>query len=105
MPVRRLLAVAVLSSAAFAAHAQVPMAPMSYDAPQVDCAMPRGLDQRRTCEAAQQGVTMLRRYAHATRNIYAAHTPQYLATAQEAERRKAQQAAAPGDTQVAQAKP
>jgi hypothetical protein len=104
MQVRHVLAAVALSAAASLSQAQPATPPIPYDLPQVDCAAPRGLDQRRTCEAARQGVVVLRRYAHATRNIYAALPAQYLSTAQEAERRQAQAAEA-SDTKVAQAKP
>ena len=36
----------------------------------VDCAAPRDVAQRRACEAATQGVDVLRRYSERTRNIY-----------------------------------
>ena len=55
----------------------------------VDCATPRGIEQRRACEAAAEGAQSLRRFSQRTRMIYAINMRDYLVaeTAAVAERR------------------
>ena len=81
MQARLVLAAAALSIIAAAA---APASAQSSKA--VDCNAPRGIDERRACEAARKGVASLRRFADSTRRIYAIYVLDYLATAQEAER-------------------
>lgn len=44
----------------------------------VDCATPRGIEQRRACEAAAQGAQSLRRFSERTRMIYAINVRDYV---------------------------
>jgi hypothetical protein len=104
MHARHALAALALSATASVAAAQSPGVAMSRDLPQIDCAAPSGLDQRRACEAARQGVEPLRRFAHITRHIYAIHAPQYLAAALDAERRQGRADVRDDATKVAEAK-
>jgi hypothetical protein len=81
MQARLALAAAALSIIAAASG------PASADpSTPVNCSAPRGIDDRRACEAARNGVASLRRFADATRRIYAIYVLDYLPTAQEADR-------------------
>ena len=84
MPSRSKLAVA-----AIAAALAVPALAQSSSPPQVDCAAPRGIEQRRACEAARDGVVPLRRFALTTRGFYSIEQQRYARTALEAERARA----------------
>ncbi|MCL4760337.1 MAG: hypothetical protein KJ018_00860 [Burkholderiales bacterium] len=89
MPARHAIAATCLAATLSAsALAQSSAAP-------VDCAAPRGIDQRRACEAAREGTTQLRRFALMTRHFYAVVPQRYAKTALEADGRQGLAADAP----------